>query len=48
MANLGLLDGGLKIRSMHLPDIFQDHDTQDKQYQDAHLCAADIVRMVTK
>lgn len=48
MANLGLLDGGLKVRSMYLPDIFQDHDTQDKQYQDAHLCAADIVRMVTK
>ena len=48
MANLGLLDNGIKVRSMHLPDIFQDHDTQDKQYQDAHLCAADIVRMVTK
>jgi 1-deoxy-D-xylulose-5-phosphate synthase len=48
MANLGLLDGSLKVRTMHLPDIFQDHDTQDKQYQDAHLCAADIVRMVTK
>ena len=48
MANLGLLDSGIKVRTMHLPDIFQDHDTQDKQYQDAHLCAADIVRMVTK
>lgn len=48
MANLGLLDNGIKVRTMHLPDIFQDHDTQDKQYQDAHLCAADIVRMVTK
>lgn len=48
MANLGLLDNGIKIRSMHLPDIFQDHDTQDKQYADAELCADDIVRMVLK
>lgn len=47
-ANLGLLDSGLKIRTMHLPDIFQDHDAQDKQYAEAGLCAADIVRMVTQ
>lgn len=48
MANLGLLDNGIKIRSLHLPDIFQDHDTQDKQYAEAELCADDIVRMVLK
>jgi 1-deoxy-D-xylulose-5-phosphate synthase len=48
MANLGLLDNGIKIRSMHLPDIFQDHDTQDKQYTEAELCADNIVRMVLK
>lgn len=48
MANLGLLDNGIKIRSMYLPDIFQDHDTQDKQYAEAKLCADDIVRMVLK
>jgi 1-deoxy-D-xylulose-5-phosphate synthase len=48
MANLGLLDNGIKIRSMHLPDIFQDHDTQDKQYAEAGLMADDIVRMVLK
>lgn len=48
MANLGLLDSGLKVRTMHLPDTFQDHDTQDKQYAEAELCAADIVRMATK
>lgn len=48
MANLGLMDGGLKIRTLHLPDIFQDHDTQDKQYAEAGLCAANIARMVTK
>lgn len=48
MANLGLMDGGLKIRTLHLPDIFQDHDTQDRQYAEAGLCAANIARMVTK
>lgn len=48
IANLGLMDGGLKIRTLHLPDIFQDHDTQDKQYAEAGLCAANIARMVTK
>jgi 1-deoxy-D-xylulose-5-phosphate synthase len=48
MANLGLLDNGIKIRSMHLPDLFQDHDSQDKQYAEAELCADDIVRMVLK
>lgn len=47
MANLALLDGQLKIRTLHLPDRFQDQDTQDKQYQDANLCALDIIRMVT-
>ena len=32
----GLLDGGtLKFRTMHLPDIFQDHDDPAKQYQQA-------------
>lgn len=47
-ANLGLLDKGLKIRTMHLPDVFQDHDTQDRQYAEAKLCAEDIVKMATK
>lgn len=46
MANLGLLDNGIKIRSMHLPDLFQDHDTQDKQYTEAGLMADDIVRII--
>ncbi len=45
MANLGLLDGGLKIRTMHLPDIFQDHDNVDKQYDDAQLTAKHIAKM---
>jgi len=46
MANMGLLDNGLKIRSMHLPDLFQDHDTQDKQYAEAGLIAEDIVNII--
>ena len=48
MANLGLLDNGIKIRSMHLPDIFQDHDTQDKQYVEAGLMAEDIAKLILK
>lgn len=42
-ANLGLLDRGLKIRVMTLPDIFQDHDQPFKQYDAAKLNAAHIV-----
>ena len=31
----GLMDAGLKIRTMRLPDAFQDHDKPEKQYDDA-------------
>jgi 1-deoxy-D-xylulose-5-phosphate synthase len=44
----GLTDGGLKIRTMRLPDIFQDHDAPDKQYDAAHLTAPHIVDTVLK
>ncbi len=47
LANLGLLDGGLKIRTMHLPDIFQDHGSVDKQYDDAQLTAKHIAKMAS-
>lgn len=47
LANAGLLDSGLKIRTLHLPDVFQDHDTQDAQYKTAHLMAQDIVAALT-
>lgn len=40
-----LLNGKLRMRTMHLPDIFQDHDTPESQYKAAGLMAADIVRM---
>lgn len=42
LARQGLLDRGLKIRPMVLPDVFIDHDTQQKQYARAGLAAADI------
>ena len=46
-ANAGLLDTGTcKLRTMHLPDMFQDHDKPEKQYDEAGLNAAQIVRMV--
>jgi 1-deoxy-D-xylulose-5-phosphate synthase len=42
----GLVDGGLKIRTMRLPDLFQDHDAPDKQYDEARLNAPHIVATV--
>jgi len=44
----GLIDGGLKLRTMRLPDIFQDHDKPDVQYADAGLDADAIVETVLK
>ncbi|MBK3734614.1 1-deoxy-D-xylulose-5-phosphate synthase [Azospirillum brasilense] len=43
LAMAGLLDGGLKIRPMVLPDRFLDHDSPAKQYEDAGLAARHIV-----
>jgi len=37
-----LLDGGLKVRTLHLPDIFIEHDTQAAQLIQAGLTAHDI------
>jgi len=42
----GLIDNGLKLRTMRLPDIFQDQDKPEKQYADAKLDAAGIVDTV--
>jgi 1-deoxy-D-xylulose-5-phosphate synthase len=44
----GLLDAGLKIRTLRLPDVFQDHDAPDKQYDEAGLNAPAIVDCVLK
>ncbi len=43
LAAKGVLDTGLKIRTMTLPDVFLDHDTPVKQYDAAELNAAHIV-----
>jgi 1-deoxy-D-xylulose-5-phosphate synthase len=43
LASEGLLDHGLKIRPMTLPDIFQEHDAPAKQYDQAGLTARHIV-----
>jgi len=43
MAHDGLLDKGIKVRPMTLPDIFQDHDTPEKMYAQAGLDADGIV-----
>ncbi|HEY1124894.1 MAG TPA: 1-deoxy-D-xylulose-5-phosphate synthase [Sphingobium sp.] len=42
----GLTDNGLKIRTMRLPDIFQDQDKPEKQYDEARLNAPHIVETV--
>jgi 1-deoxy-D-xylulose-5-phosphate synthase len=44
----GLTDAGLKIRTMRLPDAFQEHDKPEKQYDEAHLNAPHIVETVLK
>jgi 1-deoxy-D-xylulose-5-phosphate synthase len=43
LATLGLLDRGLKIRPMVLPDRYQDQDSPVKQYEQAELNARHIV-----
>jgi 1-deoxy-D-xylulose-5-phosphate synthase len=47
-SDLGLTDAGLKIRTLRLPDIFQEHDAPQKQYDEAGLNAPQIVDAVLK
>ncbi len=47
-SDAGLTDAGLKIRTMRLPDVFQDQDKPDLQYQEAGLDADGIVDTVLK
>ncbi|HMT44233.1 MAG TPA: 1-deoxy-D-xylulose-5-phosphate synthase [Chakrabartia sp.] len=44
----GLIDAGLKLRTLRLPDVFQDHDNPQKQYDEAGLNAPHIVEAVLK
>ncbi|UYH54629.1 1-deoxy-D-xylulose-5-phosphate synthase [Qipengyuania sp. SS22] len=45
-SDMGLTDAGLKVRTMRLPDTFQDHDDPTKQYDEARLNAPQIVDTV--
>ena len=42
----GLIDGGLKLRTLRLPDLFQDQDKPELQYAQAGLDAEAIVSTV--
>jgi 1-deoxy-D-xylulose-5-phosphate synthase len=46
LANAGLLDRGLAIRALTLPDRLQEHDDQPRQYAEAGLDAHGIVNAV--
>ena len=46
LANEGLLRPGLEIRTLTLPDIFQDHDDPARQYEAAGLSALDIAQLL--
>ena len=47
-SDAGLIDGGLKLRTMRLPDLFQDQDKPEAQYDEARLNAQHIVETVLK
>src|SRR6185312_1109295 len=46
LAENGMLDGGLRMRAMVLPDVFLDHDTPNAMYARAGLDAKAIVAKV--
>ena len=46
LADDGLLENRLKVRAMHLPDVFQDHDKPEAMYAEAGLDTAGIVSKV--
>lgn len=48
LANQGLMDKGLKLRTLCLPDRFIEHDSQVKQLADSGLDAAGIVAAVSQ
>ena len=48
LAEKGALDAGrVRVRTMTLPDLYQDHDSPEKMYAEAGLDAASIVKVVT-
>jgi 1-deoxy-D-xylulose-5-phosphate synthase len=46
LASAGLLDGGLKVRSIVLPDVFYEHGKPEVMYEEAGLNASGIVETV--
>ena len=46
LADAGALDSGLKVRTMTLPDLFQEQDKPERQYSAAGLDAKAIVAKV--
>jgi len=48
LAENGMLDKGLRVRTLTLPDIFQDHDTPEKMYEQAGLDARSIAASAIK
>ena len=46
LAEEGLLDRGLRVRAMVLPDVYLDHDSPAKMYARAGLDAKGIVAKV--
>jgi len=48
LASEGALDAGLKVRTMHLPDVFQDQDAPAVQYAEAGLNAEHIAATALK
>ncbi len=46
LCDKGMLDGKLKVRTLGLPDLFQEHDTPDKQYAEAGLDVENIIKCV--
>jgi len=47
-SDTGLIDAGLKLRTMRLPDAYQDHNKPELQYKEAGLDADGIVDTVLK
>jgi 1-deoxy-D-xylulose-5-phosphate synthase len=47
-SDLGLIDSGLKLRTLRFPDRFQDQDKPEKQYAEAGVDADGIVEAVLK
>jgi 1-deoxy-D-xylulose-5-phosphate synthase len=48
LSNEGLMEAGLKVRTMNLPDIYIDQNAPAKMYEEAELTASDITKVALK